>query len=164
MIRLYLVFFGLKGAVCDSVSVSWKVVEIWAQHSVELHLKPALMGWDCLWLGPSYCVCFLFTEPGLLRNTHVTERPARGPWGAICWIWQKVYGIRSTDSKTTHKIRKLILQFCQGSFCLQLYFFQAWLHHTFVSRPQYPMQKSSLIDVAADICFFLIPERMWWGS
>ena len=78
-------WFKLKDAVHDLVS-----------------RKQWLIGWDCLWLGPNHYVCFPFTEPGLCRNGRVcfsanTERTARGPWGAIHWIWQKVYGITIVD-------------------------------------------------------------------
>ena len=63
--------FLKRNAVRNSVSVLWKVVDIWAQQPIKLHTSltcswgTVLIGWDCLWLCPSHYVCF----PGLWSST-----------------------------------------------------------------------------------------------
>ena len=62
-----------------SVSVLRKVVDIWAQQPGKLHppllcsWSTVLMGWDCLWLGPSHYVCFTFRESGHVQTCTKTE-------------------------------------------------------------------------------------------
>ena len=117
-----------KDAVRDSV---WrKVVDIWVQQPVKLHpclpcvWSTVLIGWDCLRLSPSHYVCFPFTEPGLCINTQVflnasTEQTGVGGlWGAICWILQKMCGIRIANCTFKAQFTKHAIMFWKKCRCL----------------------------------------------
>ena len=75
---------------------------IWFGLSKRLLLHPCLLwswstvliGWDCLWLGPSHYVC---KQPWLCtaNGKQTLKRTARGP---NPWIWQKkCFGFRIAD-------------------------------------------------------------------
>ena len=73
-----------KDAVRDSVLRKVLIIVLNRQSNDTPLLRALLIGWDCLWIGPSHYVHFPSTAPGLCTNTKLvlrarTEQTARGP-------------------------------------------------------------------------------------
>ena len=94
----------LKDAVCDLVAGFAKGCWYLCTTANQITPLPSmLLEALCWWLGPSHCVFFPFTEPGLCSNTRVylyclsanTARPARGLWFdkkkcLVCWLISRI--------------------------------------------------------------------------
>lgn len=98
---------SLKDAVCDLALP--KVVDIWAQQpmkwlpSLPCTRSNVLIGWDCLWLGPSHSVS-CFTEPGQGPEFFWTQTTDR--WRTVrsnVKNLSKIYGIRIAECRWFYK-------------------------------------------------------------
>ena len=103
---------------------------------------------NVLWLEFTVCLPLLKL---LCKNIRFlfranTERTAIGPWGAISWNWQKVYGIRITDW-TFNTLDVLVCIWSLTHLAkATLHGFTTAAHLVWYGRPVWPMQRIQILQ------------------
>ena len=75
-----------------------------------------------------------------------TERTAIGPWGAISWNWQKVYGIRIADWTFNTMDVLVCIWSLTHHFKAFLHRFTTAAHLVWYGRPVWPMQRIQFLQ------------------